>query len=69
MTTRNDYRLIAAAIKSVPTVGAGGVYISKSLLVSKLCYIFEADNPAFDQEKFKKAVDIISEPVMGEEQL
>jgi hypothetical protein len=57
MMTRKDYKLIAAAIKSVPTVGADGVYISKDLLVWKLCNLLEADNPAFDQEKFEKAVN------------
>ena len=57
--TSKDYQAIADVIREVPIEGrgVGGVYISKDLLVQSLCILLKADNPAFSQEKFEKAVN------------
>ena len=50
--TKNDYEMVARAIKKRPCTGG---LISKEHLVKELCEAFTIENYRFDEEKFREA--------------
>lgn len=62
--TRKDYELIARAISSATDeiessadsdAFKGGMRYMRSRIISTLCSAMSADNPAFDESKFRAA--------------
>ncbi len=54
--TKKDYKAIAGAVKDTAFIKANGLYyLVLDEFLGRLGYLFKADNPRFDAERFRAA--------------